>query len=71
MVDNKFDHGFAVDWMRKDLAIALGQAKELGISLPVTAMVDQYYGDVQALGGGRWDTSSLIQRFRKLHDMDI
>jgi 3-hydroxyisobutyrate dehydrogenase len=49
----------------------LGQAKELGISLPVTAMVDQYYGDVQALGGGRWDTSSLIQRFRKLHDMDI
>ncbi|NBV62593.1 MAG: NAD(P)-dependent oxidoreductase, partial [Rhodobacteraceae bacterium] len=71
MVDNKFNHGFAVDWMRKDLAIALGQAKELGISLPVTAMVDQYYGDVQALGGGRWDTSSLIQRFRKLHDMDI
>ncbi|MCV2874867.1 NAD(P)-dependent oxidoreductase [Rhodobacteraceae bacterium XHP0102] len=71
MVDNKFNHGFAVDWMRKDLSIALGQAKELGISLPVTAMVDQYYGDVQALGGGRWDTSSLIQRFRKLHGLDI
>lgn len=71
MVDNNFNHGFAVDWMRKDLSIALGQAKELGISLPVTAMVDQYYGDVQALGGGRWDTSSLIQRFRKLHGLDI
>jgi 3-hydroxyisobutyrate dehydrogenase len=67
MVDNEFDHGFAVDWMRKDLAIALGQANELGVSLPVTALVDQFYAEVQKLGGGRWDTSSLIQRFRKLN----
>ena len=67
MVDNKFDHGFAVDWMRKDLGIALAQGKEMGLSLPVTAMVDQFYAEVQQLGGGRWDTSSLIQRFRKMH----
>jgi len=66
MVDNHFTHGFAVDWMRKDLGIALGQAKELGVSLPVTAIVDQFYGEVQQMGGGRWDTSSLIQRFRKM-----
>jgi len=64
MVDNKFDYGFAVDWMRKDLGIALDAAKELGVSLPVTALVDQYYAEVQQLGGGRWDTSSLIQRLR-------
>jgi len=67
MVDNAFDHGFAVDWMRKDLGIALGQADELGLSLPVTALVDQFYAEVQQMGGGRWDTSSLIQRFRKMH----
>ncbi len=66
MVDNHFTHGFAVDWMRKDLGIALGQAKEIGVSLPVTAIVDQFYGEVQQMGGGRWDTSSLIQRFRKM-----
>ncbi len=66
VVDNEFDHGFAVDWMRKDLGIALEQAKAMGVSLPVTALVDQFYGDVQQMGGGRWDTSSLIQRFRKL-----
>jgi len=66
MVDNDFNHGFAVDWMRKDLGIALGQAKELGVSLPVTAIVDQFYAEVQQMGGGRWDTSSLIQRFRKM-----
>lgn len=71
MVDNKFDYGFAVDWMRKDLGIALGQAKEMGVSLPVVALVDQFYADVQAMGGGRWDTSSLIQRFRKLKDQDV
>ena len=71
MVDNEFDHGFAVDWMRKDLGIALGQAKDMGLSLPVTALVDQFYAEVQTLGGGRWDTSSLIQRFRKMHGMDI
>ena len=68
MVDNHFNHGFAVDWMRKDLGIALGQAKELGVSLPVTAIVDQFYAEVQQMGGGRWDTSSLIQRFRKMTD---
>ncbi len=66
MVDDEFTHGFAVDWMRKDLGIALEQAKDMGVSLPVTALVDQFYGDVQQMGGGRWDTSSLIQRFRKL-----
>ncbi|MBF9042827.1 NAD-binding protein [Rhodobacterales bacterium HKCCE4037] len=68
MVDNEFNHGFAVDWMRKDLGIALAQGKEMGVSLPVTAMVDQFYAEVQQLGGGRWDTSSLIQRFRKMND---
>ncbi len=67
MVDNEFNHGFAVDWMRKDLGIALAQGKEMGLSLPVTAMVDQFYAEVQQLGGGRWDTSSLIQRFRKMN----
>ena len=71
MVDNQFNHGFAVDWMRKDLGIALGQAKEIGVSLPVTAIVDQFYGEVQQMGGGRWDTSSLIQRFRKMTDGDV
>ena len=65
MVDNKFDYGFAVDWMRKDLGIALDAAGEIGVSLPVTALVDQFYSDVQQMGGGRWDTSSLIQRLRK------
>lgn len=66
MVDGKFDYGFAVDWMRKDLGIALDQARDVGVSLPVAALVDQFYGDVQSLGGGRWDTSSLIQRLRVL-----
>lgn len=64
MVDNKFDYGFAVDWMRKDLGIALDAAQDMGVSLPVTALVDQFYADVQQMGGGRWDTSSLIQRLR-------
>ena len=66
MVDDKFDYGFAVDWMRKDLGIALAEAKQMGVSLPITALVDQFYGDVQQLGGGRWDTSSLIKRLRHL-----
>ena len=66
VVDNEFEHGFAVDWMRKDLGIAMEQAKAMGVSLPVTALVDQFYGEVQQMGGGRWDTSSLIQRFRKM-----
>jgi len=67
MVDGKFDYGFAVDWMRKDLGIALDEAKSMGVSLPVTAVVDQFYADVQQMGGGRWDTSSLIQRLRKFN----
>ena len=64
MVDGKFDYGFAVDWMRKDLGIALDEAQQIGVSLPVTALVDQFYADVQQMGGGRWDTSSLITRLR-------
>ena len=66
MLDDHFEHGFAVDWMRKDLGICLDTADENGASLPVTALVDQFYKDVQKLGGGRWDTSSLIQRLRKM-----
>jgi 3-hydroxyisobutyrate dehydrogenase len=66
MLDDEFDHGFAVDWMRKDLAICLKTADENGTSLPVTALVDQFYKDVQNMGGGRWDTSSLIRRLRAL-----
>jgi len=66
MLDDEFDHGFAVDWMRKDLGICLRAADETGASLPVTALVDQFYKDVQKLGGGRWDTSSLIKRLRAM-----
>jgi 3-hydroxyisobutyrate dehydrogenase len=66
MLDDQFDHGFAVDWMRKDLGICLAAADETGASLPLTALVDQFYKDVQKLGGGRWDTSSLIKRLRAL-----
>ena len=66
MIDDEFNHGFAVDWMRKDLGICLDTADENGASLPVTALVDQFYKDVQKLGGGRWDTSSLIKRLRAL-----
>ncbi len=66
MLDGKFDHGFAVDWMRKDLGICLDAADDNGASLPVTALVDQFYKDVQKLGGGRWDTSSLIKRLRAM-----
>ncbi len=62
MAEGKFDFGFAVDWMRKDLGLALSEAKRNGARLPVTALVDQFYADVQALGGRRWDTSSLIKR---------
>lgn len=65
MAENRFDFGFAVDWMRKDLGICLDAADENGASLPVTALVDQFYKDVQQMGGGRWDTSSLIARLRK------
>ncbi len=66
MLDDKFEHGFAVDWMRKDLGICLSTANENGASLPVTALVDQFYKEVQKIGGGRWDTSSLIKRLRAL-----
>jgi 3-hydroxyisobutyrate dehydrogenase len=65
MIADKFDHGFAVDWMRKDLAICLEEARKNGSKIPVAALVDQFYGDVQDMGGRRWDTSSLIQRLRK------
>lgn len=64
MVDDRFDFGFAVDWMRKDLGLVLQEARRNGARLPVTALVDQFYADVQTLGGGRWDTSSLIKRLR-------
>ena len=66
MLDDHFDHGFAVDWMRKDLGICLATADENGASLPVTALVDQFYKDVQKMGGGRWDTSSLFKRLQAL-----
>ena len=66
MLDDHFEHGFAVDWMRKDLGICLQTADENGASLPVTALVDQFYKDVQKLGGGRWDTSSLIKRLQAM-----
>ena len=65
MIDDKFDFGFAVDWMRKDLKIAMDEAKNNGSLLPVTELVDKYYGEVQGMGGNRWDTSSLIKRFRR------
>jgi len=65
MVDGKFDYGFAVDWMRKDLGYVLGEARNNGAHLPVTALVDQFYAKVQAMGGGRWDTSSLIVPLEK------
>ncbi len=66
MIDDHFEHGFAVDWMRKDLGICLDAADETGASLPVTALVDQFYKDVQKMGGGRWDTSSLFKRLRAM-----
>ena len=64
MVDDQFEFGFAVDWMRKDLGLVLDEARRNGAKLPVTALVDQFYADVQGLGGRRWDTSSLIRRLR-------
>ena len=66
MLDEHFNHGFAVDWMRKDLKICLEASDQIGASLPVTALVNEFYKDVQKMGGGRWDTSSLIARLRKL-----
>jgi 3-hydroxyisobutyrate dehydrogenase-like beta-hydroxyacid dehydrogenase len=64
MVDDQFNFGFAVDWMRKDLGLVLDEARRNGAKLPVTALVDQFYADVQGMGGGRWDTSSLIKRLK-------
>lgn len=66
MLDDHFEHGFAVDWMRKDLGICLDTSDEIEASLPLTALVDQFYKDVQKLGGGRWDTSSLIKRLQAM-----
>ncbi|WP_373505007.1 NAD(P)-dependent oxidoreductase [Aestuariivirga sp.] len=66
MIAGKFDFGFAADWMRKDLGICLDESRRNGAPLPVTALVDQFYAEVQKLGGGRWDTSSLIARFQNL-----
>ncbi|WEJ08919.1 NAD(P)-dependent oxidoreductase [Sinorhizobium prairiense] len=65
MNEGKYDFGFAVDWMRKDLDIVLAEARRNGAKLPVTALVDQFYGDIQAVGGNRWDTSSLLARLEK------
>ncbi len=65
MIAGKFDYGFAVDWMRKDLSIVLSEARTNGAQLPLTALVDQFYADVQSMGGGRWDTSSLLARLKR------
>ena len=65
MIEDKFDYGFAVDWMRKDLKIAMEEAKKNNSPLPITKIIDEYYAEVQNMGGQRWDTSSLIKRFRK------
>jgi 3-hydroxyisobutyrate dehydrogenase-like beta-hydroxyacid dehydrogenase len=65
MLDDKFEFGFAVDWMRKDLGICLHEAERNGAELPITSIVNDYYGEVQAMGGGRWDTSSLIRRLTR------
>jgi 3-hydroxyisobutyrate dehydrogenase-like beta-hydroxyacid dehydrogenase len=64
MVDDKFDFGFAVDWMRKDLSLVIDESRRNGARVPVTALVDQFYADVQKMGGSRWDTSSLIKRLK-------
>ena len=65
MINDEFEFGFAVDWMRKDLKIAMDEAKNNGSLLPITEIIDKYYAEVQVMGGKRWDTSSLIRRFRK------
>ena len=65
MIDDNFDYGFAVDWMRKDLKIAMEESKRNKSPLPITKIIDEYYGEIQKMGGKRWDTSSLIKRFRK------
>jgi 3-hydroxyisobutyrate dehydrogenase len=65
MIAGKYDFGFAVDWMRKDLGIVLAEARSNGSTLPLTALVDQFYAEVQAMGGNRWDTSSLLARLER------
>ena len=65
MAADEYEFGFAVDWMRKDLSIAISTAREVGASLPMASLVDQFYADIQKMGGGRWDTSSLLRRFTK------
>ena len=65
MHEDKFEFGFAVDWMRKDLGLCLAEANRNGALLPVSALVDQFYSEVQSMGGGRWDTSSLVRRLRR------
>jgi len=65
MIADEYEHGFAVDWMRKDLAICLNEGRAVGAKLPVTALVDQFYADIQDMNGGRWDTSSLLKRLKK------
>jgi 3-hydroxyisobutyrate dehydrogenase len=65
MTEGKYDYGFAVEWMRKDLGICLGEAKRNGASLPVTALVDNFYAEVEKMGGKRWDTSSLLARLQR------
>jgi 3-hydroxyisobutyrate dehydrogenase-like beta-hydroxyacid dehydrogenase len=65
MVADKFDFGFAVDWMRKDLGLAFEEARAVGATLPITAIIDQFYADVQHMGGGRMDTSSIVKRLPK------
>jgi 3-hydroxyisobutyrate dehydrogenase-like beta-hydroxyacid dehydrogenase len=66
MLADEYEHGFAVQWMRKDLAICIQEAKNQGISLPMSALVDQFYAEVEAMGGGRWDTSALLARMVSL-----
>jgi 3-hydroxyisobutyrate dehydrogenase-like beta-hydroxyacid dehydrogenase len=68
MLAHQYEHGFAVDWMRKDLGMVLAQAGKMGLSLPVTQLVDEFYAQVQAMGGGRWDTSSLLARMQRNPD---
>ncbi|MEM1189552.1 MAG: NAD(P)-dependent oxidoreductase [Pseudomonadota bacterium] len=71
MLAGEYEHGFAVDWMRKDLAIVLAEAERLGLELPVAALVDGYYADVQSMGGARWDTSSLFARLQAVHEGSV
>ncbi len=70
MLAGQYEHGFAVDWMRKDLGMVLAEARKLGIELPVATLVDGFYGEVQSMGGGRWDTSSLFARMRAMAQKD-